>query len=308
MAVINLREAVKLRPTTDTTAPEHAFDIVLKSPPRAYTLVPFPATRDERDAWLSLWATLVPRAAVEGTGAGAAMYGMGMLLQALDEPPDDEPPGYDSDARGSAAVAAPLSLEAMGASHSCRSRPRVDLGHGRAGEYAREDARGRVENEGIGILTKRDLMRGRQQRRGEWLAPQLGPQTEDGHSKLNWDAFPLGVPEAAIANYEVFHQLKRGSATLEQVASSSSGVEGWAAAQRTAREETEAAGWVVLEEEADVSPPPEAAGLRAPPPMPGDAEEAKEIQRALLASVGVSCCQPKDSCEESSHVAFEVCL
>ena len=80
------------------------------------------------------------------------------------------------------------------------------------------------------------------------------------------------------------------------------------AAQRTAREETEAAGWVVLEEEADVSPPPEAAGLRAPPPMPGDAEEAKEIQRALLASVGVSCCQPKDSCEESSHVAFEVCL
>ena len=56
--VINLRDVVKLRPTADSTAPENAFDLVLRL--RTYTLVPFPDSRDERDAWLALWSSLVP--------------------------------------------------------------------------------------------------------------------------------------------------------------------------------------------------------------------------------------------------------
>ena len=36
------------------------------------------------------------------------------------------------------------------------------------------------------------------------------------------------VANYAVRNYEIFHQLVQGSATLDQVASSSAGIQGWA--------------------------------------------------------------------------------
>ena len=61
--VINMRQVLQLRcPSTDVTAPNLAFDIVLKT--RTYTLVPQPPTVAERDAWLDLWRKVVPEAAL----------------------------------------------------------------------------------------------------------------------------------------------------------------------------------------------------------------------------------------------------
>ena len=94
----------------------------------------------------------------------------------------------------------------------------------------------------------------------------------------------ISKEEAAMRNYEVFHQLKKGSVTLEQVQASSTGVDGWAEAVATPQEESEASGWVVIDDE-DAAPPAELAPL---PPPPSDAVEARELQFALLASVGVN--------------------
>ena len=47
-----------------------------------------------------------------------------------------------------------------------------------------------------------------------------------------------------VVEREAFHQLKRGSATVEQVAASSSGIAGWAASPQTAQHEAETAGWL----------------------------------------------------------------
>ena len=94
----------------------------------------------------------------------------------------------------------------------------------------------------------------------------------------------ISQEEAALRNYEAFHQLKKGSATLEQVVASSSGVAGWADAVVTPKEESEASGWVVVEDD-EAAPPAEAAPLPLPP---SDAVEARELQRALLESVGVT--------------------
>jgi hypothetical protein len=42
----------------DATAPEHALDLVLAG--RTYVLVPQPATLEERQAWVSVWAQTLP--------------------------------------------------------------------------------------------------------------------------------------------------------------------------------------------------------------------------------------------------------
>ena len=49
--------------------------------------------------------------------------------------------------------------------------------------------------------------------------------------------------EHALRNYELFHQLKRGSATYAQVAASSAGIDAWAMNPQTAQHEAEADGW-----------------------------------------------------------------
>jgi len=56
--VVDLREVRRLRPSADATAPEHALDLVLAG--RTYVLVPQPATLEERQAWVSVWAQTLP--------------------------------------------------------------------------------------------------------------------------------------------------------------------------------------------------------------------------------------------------------
>ena len=92
--------------------------------------------------------------------------------------------------------------------------------------------------------------------------------------------------EHALRNYELFHQLKRGSATYAQVAASSAGIDAWAMNPQTAQHEAEADGWVVPhegEEGAAEGEPEDPRPVRA-----GDDLEAKALQRALLASIGVN--------------------
>ena len=86
--------------------------------------------------------------------------------------------------------------------------------------------------------------------------------------------------------------------TLEQVQASSSGVDGWADAAATPQEESEASGWVVIED-VDAAPPDETATL---PPPPSDAVEARELQRALLESVGVNLTLASSGKEEADGV------
>jgi len=51
--VIDLREVQRLRPSTDTTAPAYALDMVL--PGRTYVLVPQPPMLEEQRAWVQAW-------------------------------------------------------------------------------------------------------------------------------------------------------------------------------------------------------------------------------------------------------------
>ena len=92
--------------------------------------------------------------------------------------------------------------------------------------------------------------------------------------------------EHALRNYELFHQLKRGSATYEQVAASSAGIDAWAMSPQTAQHEAEADGWVVPHEGEEGVAEGEPGDPR--PVRAGDDLEAKALQRALLASIGVN--------------------
>jgi hypothetical protein len=102
---------------------------------------------------------------------------------------------------------------------------------------------------------------------------------------------------SALSNYEIFHQLKPGLVTREQVAASSAGINGWAIMNpQTARHEAEEDGcpspceawdgWMVLDEDKEVASEDELQD-RCPVQPCGDKEEEQSLQRALLASLGV---------------------
>ena len=92
--------------------------------------------------------------------------------------------------------------------------------------------------------------------------------------------------QSALRGYEQFHQLKRGSATIAQVASSSLGLDGWASSTQqpsgSVEGTSEGAGSsssepTVGQENVEVSA--EAASNKRPR---GDSEEDAALQRALL--------------------------
>ena len=79
----------------------------------------------------------------------------------------------------------------------------------------------------------------------------------------------------ALRNYEIFHQLKPGLVTREQVAASSAGINGWAINPQTARHEAEEDDWprwVVLDEGKEGPSEDELEG-RCPVHPRGDREE-----------------------------------
>jgi len=96
--VINLREAIALRPTADRTAPANAFDLVLKA--RTYTLVPFPDTADERDAWLLMWSSVVPALGISSiasdapTASGAHTTAVAASVREGDDEPSSASAGH----------------------------------------------------------------------------------------------------------------------------------------------------------------------------------------------------------------------
>jgi len=111
-----------------------------------------------------------------------------------------------------------------------------------------------------------------------------GPDVDEGAEVTR--VLQVSKQEEAIRNYEEFHQLKKGSATLEQVEMSSLGIDGWASAVATLQEESEASSWVVVDDQ-HVTPLAAAKTVKLPPPA-GDAVEAQELLRALLESNGVT--------------------
>ena len=70
------------------------------------------------------------------------------------------------------------------------------------------------------------------------------------------------------------------------MAASSAGIDGWAMSPQTAQHEAEADGWVVPDEGEEGAAEGEPEGPR--PVRAGDDLEAKALQRALLASIGVN--------------------
>ena len=106
---------------------------------------------------------------------------------------------------------------------------------------------------------------------------------------------------SALSNYEIFHQLKPGLVTREQVAASSAGINGWAINPQTARHEAEEDGWVVLDEDKEGSSEDELEG-RCPVHPRGDDEEEQSLQRALLASLGVVTFGALDDDHDDDHV------
>ena len=99
-------------------------------------------------------------------------------------------------------------------------------------------------------------------------------------------AHSLSTGCGAVRNYEQFNQLKPGSATLEQVAASSAGIDGWTKNPQTTRHEAEEDGWVVPDEGEEEEGKGEPEDRR--PVHAGDEEEAQALQRALLESIGVT--------------------
>jgi len=67
--VIDLREVQRLRPSTDTTAPAYALDMVL--PGRTYVLVPQPPVQEEQRAWVQEWVKSMRADAVAAELLGA---------------------------------------------------------------------------------------------------------------------------------------------------------------------------------------------------------------------------------------------
>ncbi len=58
LGVIDLRQVLRVRPSADPTAPNHAIDIVTRT--RTYTLSPQPATADVTLGWAAHWAASTP--------------------------------------------------------------------------------------------------------------------------------------------------------------------------------------------------------------------------------------------------------
>ena len=80
------------------------------------------------------------------------------------------------------------------------------------------------------------------------LLAAVGGLNGDESEASGIDGWAMSPEYYALRNYELFHQLKRGSATHSQVAASSAGIDGWAMSPQTAQHEAEADGWVVPDE------------------------------------------------------------
>ena len=102
---------------------------------------------------------------------------------------------------------------------------------------------------------------------------------------------------SALRNYEIFHQLIPGSVTREQVAASAAGINGWAINPQTAPHKAKENGywgsWGVFDEggeEEGKGEPVDRCPVRPVHPVHprGDEEEEQSLQRALLASLGVT--------------------
>ena len=94
LGVIDLREVLRIRPTADATAPEHAIDVVLRK--RTYTTLPQPPSIATRRGWALHWAATISPNLIDPA-----------LLAPADGSSATEPPNASADAMALSAPSAP---------------------------------------------------------------------------------------------------------------------------------------------------------------------------------------------------------
>ena len=138
-------------------------------------------------------------------------------------------------------------------------------------------------------------------RTAEFMCELLREKQEDAGPMLSAlrGVYDEAVLDVALYNYECFHHLGRGTASFAEVVATSAGVEGWASCViQDEKEGTPPAKSVASQQEKD---PGKASCERTPPKRKCDMEEDRQLQIALLESVGARPCRIEQKSFDGSY-------